>query len=114
MADRATWERRVGAWRASGQTAARFCEGREFAAATLHWWSSELGQRTATNRPAASQAPRLARVVRVNAAAGVTAGPGPIVVEIAGARVVVVPGFDRATLGAVVDVLAARGGGGTR
>ncbi|MGH7605075.1 MAG: IS66 family insertion sequence element accessory protein TnpA, partial [Gemmatimonadaceae bacterium] len=31
MADRATWAKRVAAWRASGQSATKFCEGRDFA-----------------------------------------------------------------------------------
>ena len=38
------WRERVGAWRASGLTAAAFASGEAFSASTLRWWSSRLGR----------------------------------------------------------------------
>ena len=51
---------------------------------------------------------RIARVLRVAAPVPPSCDP-TISVEVGAARVVVRAGFDRATLNAVLDVLAARG-----
>lgn len=62
---------------------------------------------------------RLARVVRVESPeeekpnrAGGAAGAveGPLVIELGGARVAVRPGFDRATLAAILEVVATQAG----
>lgn len=102
MADESIWKQRVAAWRASGQTAAVYSEGKGFAASTLKWWSAHLG-------PATTPAVPLARVVIPTRG---TASPAPrsgaLVVEVAGARLTVEPGVDRETLALVVDVLESR------
>ena len=89
------WRERVRAWRASGETAAQFAEGRGFAAATLKWWSSRLGQ---CDRPA---------FVQLVAKSVVPAAPPELVVEIGDARVRVAAGFDPALLADVVRALGA-------
>lgn len=97
MANAETWAKRIAAWRSSGQTAAVFSARRGFTPSTLRWWASRLGRREAG----------FVRVVTTPAPPP-TAGDGAIEVEVAGARVLVRPGFDRATLAEVVEVL--RGG----
>lgn len=100
MADAQTWAKRVAAWRESGQSADAYAEGRGFAGATLRWWSSRLG-RHGTEAP--PREVRLARVVRSTA----PSTPQGVIIEIGGARVLVPPGVDAATL---TTVLAALGG----
>lgn len=98
MAGASVWEKRVAAWRASGLSADAFAEGRGFAGATLRWWSSRL-KSGARARGATSEV-RLAQVVRA---------PRPVahgvVVELRGARVLVPPGVDEATLATVIAAL---------
>ena len=108
MADAATWGRRVAEWRASGLTSHAFSAGREFTAGGLRHWAYRLGKTRKQARSAA--AVRIARVVRV-ASSPPPAPPSdvPIIVEVGGARVSLRAGFDRAALGAVLDVLGARG-----
>lgn len=111
MADRKTWARRVADWRASGKTSEEFCEDREFTAGGLRN-AAHLVEGGRRRRKAASV--RVARVLRVPAAAApspLRAIEEPVVVEFGGARVAVRALFDRATLAAVLDVLASRGGG---
>jgi len=63
------WAERIAEWRASGKSAAAFCETREYSAKSLQWWSSQLkrrGQLAASSEPQV----KLARVVR-----GVHANP---------------------------------------
>ena len=107
------WAERVSGWRESGLTSEKFCEGREFSANGLRHWAYKLGK---TKRRRREPEVRIARVVRAPAPAKTTASrPGPVdtsvVVEFGEARVVVRAGFDRATLAALLDVIAARGGG---
>jgi hypothetical protein len=97
------WAARVGAWRASGQTAPSFCVGKDFKPGGLRYWASRLGQ---TGGSAAAKPVRLARVVR-QARAG-EAAETPIVIEVGGARLGVRRGFDPGALRAVMDLL---GGG---
>ena len=90
------WAERVSEWRASGQSAAAFCETREYSAKSLQWWSSQLKRR---GRLAASNEPqvKLARVVR--------GSRDTIVVQVGEARVEVPVGADRATLDLVFGAL---------
>ncbi len=97
-------------WRASGLTAAEFCEGKGFKEGGLRYWASRLKRAQSGNRrgPDAAEM-RLARVVRAPAAPpGVKAEETPIVIEWGGARVGVRRGFDAAALREVLSVL---GGG---
>jgi len=96
------WAERVAEWRASGQSAAAFCETREYSAKSLQWWSSQLKRR---GRLAASIEPqvKLARVVRSNRE---TPSSAPRIVVLVGeARVEVPAGADRATLDLVFVAL---------
>ena len=106
MTTEVTWTQRVAAWRASGLTAAEFSDGRGFAAATLRWWASRL--RTPKKPP---QIPLARLVTRPGSAAE---RGGPIVVELAGARVLVPSGVAREDLVVVLDALEPRHGGGSR
>jgi len=109
MANATTWAKRVEAWRASELTAAEFSDGLDFAAASLRWWSSRLGAMRA-------EAPRSMRMVRVVRHAAPTpaidrtsaSSSSAILVELAGARVLVSTGADRATLTAVFAALDPR------
>lgn len=96
------WSERVREWKASGQTAKQFAEGREFKASTLVYWASCLRKGTPdAERPKKpARRVRMARVVRVAAP-----GDGAIVVAVGAARVAVRSGFDPALLRQVVLAL---------
>jgi len=96
------WSERVREWKASGQTAKAFAEGREFKASTLVYWASCLRQgRIGDARPRRRQpGVRMARVVPKS-----TRPDDAIVVAVGAARVTVRPGFDGALLRQVVRAL---------
>ncbi len=102
-----TWIDRVREWRASGMTAPEFAAGRGFAPSTLRYWASLRRHELATTPP--PRALRRVRMARVEVAPSISASP--LVVEVAGARIEIQAGFDRALLR---DVVAALGSGGTR
>ena len=136
MTNTKKWARRVTEWRSSGLTSTAYCEGKPFTAGGLRHWAHRVGKEQ--QRKAGEPAVRIGRVVRAPApaspvsAAGSPAGreaaaageqaaaPGErvasapvseaLVVELGAARVMVRPGFNQATLAAVLEVLAARGG----
>lgn len=109
------WAERIAAWRESELTSEQFCEGREFSANGLRHWAYKLGQTKQRRRKPTIP---IARVERAAALAPTAAKPitsaivadGSLTVELGGARIVVRPGFDRATLTAVLDVFSSRGG----
>jgi transposase len=121
MVDAKTRAERVGEWRASGLSAAKFCEGRDFKAHALWNWASKMRkgeQQSGRPEPAkVNSVVRLARVIRV-ARPAVAARPVGVAlsVELWGVRVVVPPGFDRQTLAAVLAEIEGHGrtGAGTR
>lgn len=76
-----------------------FAAGRGFAGATLRWWSSRLKNGTP---PRSTGEVRLAQVVRASRPV-----PQGVIVELRGARVLVPPDVDAATL---ASVFAALGG----
>lgn len=90
-----TWAKRVEAWRASGETADAFAQGKGYEGSTLRWWSSRLGR---------ASRPRFLRLVPKARAVQVDAG---LVVEVGHARVHVKAGFDTKLL---AEVVAALGG----
>jgi len=96
------WATRVAAWRASGKTAREFCKGRDYTAARLLWWSSDL-KRKGIGQASGSVA--LTRVIRKHEAPLQSMG---VVVHFGGIRVEVPAGADSATLSTVLDVLSAR------
>ena len=98
------WAGRVAEWRESGQTATAFCEGKEFAAGGLRYWSSRLNRREPEKSPARSV--RVARVIRTVHATTTTV-ESTLVVEVGGARIQVRRGFDGQILRSIVDALGA-------
>ena len=100
MSDEATWRRRVDEWHASALPATTFTEGRGYSASALRYWAKRL-ESLAPARPV-----RIARLVRDGDTAD--AG-GAIGIEIGGVRLKVGPGFYRATLRGVLEVLAELG-----
>ncbi len=112
MANRARWEQRVAAWRASGLTAAQFCAQEGLGRRALSQWSRRL----LSDAPPAVSPVRLARVLRTAVptlgAVPVPASAEPaLVIEVGGARVTVGRGAD---LAMVVTVLSMVGAGGGR
>jgi hypothetical protein len=100
------WVERTREWRASGQTAREYGQGRGFKASTLRYWASRLsaaeGKAAGAMTPKARARVRMAGVVAVakRAAASLT-------VRVDAALVEVRPSFDR---GLLRDVLEALGG----
>ena len=98
---------RIEEWTRSGQSAAEFAEGKPYTSGTLTWAASRLRNRGADKRRAGRSAARrqpkiqLAEVRRSSKAVAVES----LVLEIAGARVAVQRGFDRALLRDVVVAL---------
>jgi transposase len=114
MADARTWAKRVSEWRASGLTAAAYCENHGVGLSALRHWSHRLGRRSEAPATTAAMTVRLARVVSTAAPAvtGPTEEPSSrpaLVLEVRGARIMVDVGFDRATLAEVLDVLRSEG-----
>lgn len=99
------WLERVREWRASGMTAPSFASGQGYAPSTLRYWASQL--RHEESAPAQGRALRRVRLARVEIAASSPATP--VVVDVAGARIEVQAGFDRALLREVVDALRSGG-----
>lgn len=104
MADRSEWARRVAAWRRSGETAAEFARGRDFAASTLRWWSSQLGR--VAEPEASSMTVAMIRVQR-----DAPRDTAVAVVELEDAVVRVARGADEATLAALFGALRSRDAG---
>ena len=110
MADSTTWMERVAAWHASGQSARAFAKGKGYTAGALYYWERRAGEQQHTGPGIA-----FARVVRTKAqeTPGRTVEPAggaavPLVLEFGGARLIVRPGFDRASLGTILDALEER------
>jgi transposase len=111
MADQETWAKRVSEWRSSGLTSTAYCEGKPFTAGGLRHWAHRLSRGRQQDRPAVRVA-RLVRVSELRSSSQDELSPAvavvpDVVVEIGTARIAVRPGFDRGTLAAVLDVLAA-------
>lgn len=97
-----TWKKRVASWRASGETAEEFSEGRPWSPKTLRWWSSRLG-REHVPPPVV----RVAQLVRASGLPGERERGGSIVVEALDARlrITIEAGAERDTVAAVLGVL---------
>lgn len=124
MAKRELWARRVAEWKSSGLTSLAYSDGKPFTAGGLRHWAYRLRKEEMDCGP--RPAIRMRRVLRVRApdspaptppaaqgsspVTGVGPAAVPLIVEIGVARVAVPSGFDRETLTAVLDALAARGG----
>jgi transposase len=117
MTDMKTWEERLKEWRGSGLSAEEYCRGKGFSAGTLYRWSSRVRPLRGAEEAATREASvGLVRVVRAPARAEVESAPrggdtGAVLVEVEGARVVVPPGADEATVAVVLRALRAAGTG---
>lgn len=99
-----TWKKRVASWRASGETAEEFSEGRPWSPKTLRWWASRLGREGARGT-AATPVVRVAQLMRSAAVER-----GAVVVEVLDARVriTVEAGAPAETVAAVLGILMPR------
>jgi len=95
------WRGRVKSWEASGQSAPRFAEGKDFSASALLYWRRRL--RGTSSAPTAG--PCFAQVVPRGSAPVAAGSDGGIVVEVAGVSIRVDRGFDAGLLGEVVRAL---------
>lgn len=102
-----TWKKRVASWRASGQSAEEFSEGRPWSPRTLRWWSSRLGREVTSG---ATPVVRIAQLVRSTAPVD-SDRRGSIVVESLDARlrITIEVGAERDTVAAVLGVLVTEG-----
>jgi hypothetical protein len=126
MANAATWRERIGGWRASGLSAAKFAESQGLTAHQVWNWAAKFRREDEAKAVAAAAVavpavPRaedvrakadsiaLAKVVRVPrqepAAKPVTT---LLSVELFGIRIAVPTGFDRPTFAMVLDEIEAR------
>ena len=103
-----TWAKRVEEWQASGETSTAYCAGKDFTPGGLRHWAHRLRARGSKSPDAGSRpAVKLARVVAVRhrAEAARRAESSGVAIDVGTATIRVCPGFDRATLAAVVAVL---------
>ena len=109
----AMWVERIEEWTRSGQSAAEFAEGKPFTSGTLTWAASRLrkGARRSSkrraSRPRAGGQAQIQMVEVVRRPPKATAAEN-LVLEVAGARVLVKRGFDQMLLRDIMLVL--RGG----
>jgi len=112
MADSKTWAERVAAWHASGLSVTAFAKDKGYSGSALYYWLRRLEDQPAPVKASASS--MLARVVRTPTATSTVVSStrtDGVVIEFAGARIVVRAGFDRAVLTAVLGVLDDRARG---
>ncbi|MBA2684738.1 MAG: hypothetical protein H0U66_09630 [Gemmatimonadaceae bacterium] len=96
-----TWKKRVASWRASGETAEQFSEGRPWSPKTLRWYSSRFG------RPAVPVV-RVAQLVRSSTPVDrERERGGSIVIEALDARlrITIEAGAERDTVAMVLGTL---------
>lgn len=98
-----TWKKRVASWRASGQTAEEFSEGRPWSPKTLRWWSSRLGRERVPSLPVV----RVAQLVRASGSPVERERGGSIIVEALDARlrITIDAGAERDMVAAVLGAL---------
>jgi hypothetical protein len=100
------WTELVRGWRASGQTARAFADGKGFKPTTLTYWASVLRRSSRAEPGVASKGEPRVRMVRVVRQAATTRAPeDSVVVALGAARVVVRKGFDPCLLREVVEAL---------
>ena len=99
-----TWKKRVASWRASGETAEEFSEGRPWSPKTLRWWASRLGRPSTAATPA--PVVRVAQLIRSSAPVERERG-GAIVVEALDARlrITIEAGAERDTVAVVLGAI---------
>ena len=112
----ALWQERITEWKASGLTAERFCQDKEFTTSALRQWVYRFKREAQAALKTSEPTVRVARVVRETTARmaptrKATPAREPLVVEIGDARICVRPGFDRETLRTVIALLTGSGDG---
>jgi transposase len=118
MTSEEEWLERVQSWRASGVSAAEYCQGTGFSAGSLRSWSSRFGREGKVPRSrlgrravkdAATPSVRFARVVTAGAQPEARLQtqwtPPALVVAVGETRIEVSAGFDPSLLRAVVSAL---------
>ncbi len=108
----AMWVERIEEWTRSGQSATEFAEGKPYTSGTLTWAASRLRTGARGNSKRRASRARVRRQAKIQMAEVVRRPSRAVVVEslvleIAGARVLVQRGFDRMLLRDVM--LALRG-----
>lgn len=103
MAKSEEWQQRE-AWRASGKSAAEFCSGEAYTAKSLRWWAWHFGDQERKKASARATKPRFARVIAKRGVAKRTTDV-PVVVHLAGARVEIGAGAERAVVSMVFETL---------
>jgi transposase len=106
MANAELWRKRVADWRASGLSAAEYCKGQEFTTGPLYRWSSRLAE---TARGEAGAVLPMVRLVTATASVEAAPRTAQVIIEVQGARVLVPPGADVATVGVVMEALGVAG-----
>lgn len=103
-----TWKKRVASWRASGETAEQFSEGRPWSPKTLKWWSSRLRRGHVPSPPVV----RVTQLVRSSGFPVERDRGGSIVVEALDARlrITIEAGAERDMVAAVLGVLVSTEG----
>lgn len=106
--DRGEWEKLVGQWRRSGQTARQFAMGRGVTDSALRYWAGRIGRDAAAHPKGGSEpieaemvAPTIARVVRPGEAPSAR-----LSLVIGQVTILVEPGFDEGHLRHVVRTLS--------
>lgn len=99
-----TWRKRVGGWRASGETAEAYSTQHGFTESSLRYWASRFRREDALSGPVV----RLAQLVRTPPTQRDEAPRGAVVIELldARARITVASDTDRAVLATVLELLA--------
>ena len=114
MADTAQWARWVAEWRLSGLSSKEFCADKLITAGGLRHMAHRLGKTQARSTSKPKSVTPMARVVRTPSPTVLATAPAAtsdaLLLEIGGARIAVRPGFDRATLAAVLEVLGEQRG----
>ena len=110
MTDTRDWKQEVADWKASGLKAKTFSKERGYPTTRLWAWSSRL-KKSQTMAVVSGKKPRMMKVIRAKPVESCA----PIVVELHGTRILVMPGTDGATLSMVLQAMSAhQKTGGTR
>lgn len=102
------WRKLVREWKASGESAAGFAKRHGFSSSSLRYWEGRLQLAEEEAEPRSVVKPDGPTLVRVVPRRGAT-GPGrdetSVLVDVGGATIRVLPGFDAALLVEVVRAL---------
>ena len=105
MSAQAKWSEHVRAWRASGETAAVYCERAGLNRGTLAWWASKLRNEKPPSNVGAPRSPARTSFVEVTPLA---VHAGSFELELASVIVRVPVDFDAPALRRLLDTLEAR------